>query len=172
MDHITKPASRKTLRRLASYFREMCGIKQEGVFPVLQCLEKLPDLFEGTVYCIVEDDELPAQVMAQCEKNNESGFTIKIKEKIYDGACNGIGAYLGFILHEICHVYMYEIGYTPILQRSFSEDVPVYMSVEWQVKALTGEVAIPYEESREMSVSQIIKKYNVSRGFALSRRKI
>ena len=32
MDHITKPASRKTLRRLASYFREMCGIKQEGVF--------------------------------------------------------------------------------------------------------------------------------------------
>lgn len=172
MEHITKPASRATLRRLSTYFRKIFNVPLTGEFPVLKCLEKLPDIFEGSTYVVVDDDKLPSRVMAQCEKNDGPGFTIKIKKMVYDGACKGIYAYLGFILHEMCHVYMYEIGYTPILQRSFREKVPVYSQIEWQVKAITGEVAIPYDESKGMSVNQIIKTYKVSRGFAMVRKSI
>lgn len=172
MEQITKPASRATLRRLSMYFRKLFDIPLNGEFPVLQSLEKISDIFKGTTYVIVENDELPSKVMAQCEKNNGPGFTIKIKKMIYDGACKGINAYKGFILHEMCHVFMYEIGYTPILQRTFQDEVPSYVKIEWQVKAITGEVAIPYNESEGMTVNQIIKKYNVSRGFARTRKSI
>ena len=127
MEHITKPASRATLRRLSMYFRKLFDIPLNGEFPVLQSLEKISDIFKGTTYVIVENDELPSKVMAQCEKNNGPGFTIKIKKMIYDGACKGINAYKGFILHEMCHVFMYEIGYTPILQRTFQDEVPSYV---------------------------------------------
>ncbi len=168
MDYITKPVSRNQLRQYALVFRDLFDVPAEGPFPVLDALEKLPDVFKGSTYIVVEDDAMPKNVVAQCVKNEGKGFTIEIKQYIYDGALKGICAYCGFILHEMAHIFMYEIGYTPVFQRSFA-DTPLYCSVEWQVKAITGEIAMPYEETRGMSVSEIIKKYNVSKGFAKKR---
>ena len=170
MDYITKPVSRKQLRQYAVLFRELFDVSQEGPFPGLDALEMLPEVFEGSTYVGVQDDELPKNVVAQCVKNEGKGFTIEIKQYVYDGALERIGAYCGFILHEMAHIFMYEIGYTPILQRSF-EEIPLYCSVEWQVKALAGEIAMPYEETEEMSVHEIMKKYNVSKGFAKKRQR-
>lgn len=168
MDYITKPVSRNRLRQYALIFRDLFDVPDEGPFPVLEALEKLPDVFEGSTYIVVEDDAMPKNVVAQCVKNDGKGFKIEIKQYIYDGALDRIGAYCGFILHEMSHIFMYEIGYTPILQRSF-EEAPLYCSVEWQVKAITGEIAMPYEETQGMSVPEIMKKYNVSKGFAKKR---
>lgn len=170
MDYITKPVSRVYLREYAKVFRALFDVPEEGAFPVLHALEKLPDIFEGSHFIVVDNDDMPKNVVAQCVKNEGKGFTIKIKQYVYDGAMARIGAYLGFILHEMSHIFMYEIGYTPILQRSF-EEAPLYCSVEWQVKALAGEIAMPYEETEGMTVSEIMKKYNVSKGFARQRQK-
>lgn len=170
MNYITKPTNRKKLRQYAPIFRELFGVQEDGPFPVLASLERLPDIFPGSCWIIVENDALPKNVVAQCTKNEGRGFTIEIKQIVYDGARNGIGAYLGFILHEMVHVFMYEIGYRPILQRSFTE-APVYSQVEWQVKALTGEIAMPYKRTKDLSVSEIMKIYRVSKGFAKARKR-
>lgn len=170
LDYITKPVSREQIRQYSSIFRELFDVPQEGPFPVLESLERLPDVFEGSTYIVVENDSMPKNVVAQCVKNEEKGFTIEIKQYVYDGARNRIGAYCGFILHEMAHIFMYEIGYTPILQRSFA-GIPIYFSVEWQVKALAGEIAMPYEETKDMSISDIMTIYNVSKGFAKKRKK-
>lgn len=168
MDYITKPVSRNRLRQYALFFRDLFDVPDEGPFPVLEALEKLPDVFEGSTYIVVENEAMPKNVVAQCVKNEGKGFTIEIKQYVYDGALDRIGAYCGFILHEMAHIFMYEIGYTPTLQRSFGES-PLYCSVEWQVKAITGEIAMPYDETRGMSVPEIMKKYHVSKGFAKKR---
>ncbi|SER87493.1 hypothetical protein [Lachnobacterium bovis] len=76
MDYITKPVSRKQLRQYAVLFRELFDVSQEGPFPVLDALEMLPDVFEGSTYVVVQDDELPKNVVAQCVKNEGKGFTI------------------------------------------------------------------------------------------------
>jgi hypothetical protein len=170
MDYITKAASRNQLRQYGPIFRELFDVPLTGSFPVLDALEKLRDVFEGSCYIVVDDEEMPKNVVARCIKNEQKGFTIEIKQSVYDGAYKRIGAYLGFILHEMVHVFMYEIGYTPILQRSFGE-VPVYCYVEWQVKALTGEIAMPYDETEGMTVPELMKKYNVSKGFAKARQR-
>ena len=168
MNYITKPVSRKQLREYAKIFRQLFDVPEGGPFPVLSSLERVSDVFEGTTFIVVEDDVLPKNVVCQCKKNEGKGFTIEIKQYVYDGAMERIGAYLGFILHEMSHVFMFELGYTPILQRSFQEP-PLYCDVEWQVKALTGEIAIPYEETEGMSIAEIKKQYNVSKGFAKKR---
>lgn len=174
MDYMTKPASRKDLRRMSGYLRELFDVPAEGAFPVLECLDKLPDVFTDCNYLVVEDSKLPKNTMAQCKQNDSGGWTIEIKESVYIGAYEkGIGAFLGFICHEICHVFLFEIGYTPIAARSFDTgDSPVYRSVEWQAKALCGEVMIPFEESRRMSQKRLVEKYHVSKGFADVRRKL
>lgn len=172
MDYVTKPVSRERLRVYAEIFRELFIAEPDKPFPVLEALEQLPEVFEGSSYRVVEDDELPDKVVAQCEKNDGKGFVIVIKKYIYDGArLQHIGAYLGFILHEMCHIYLYELGYVPYLQRSFDENTPIYCSVEWQAKALAGEVAMPYKETENMSISQIMETYNVSKGFAIQRKR-
>ncbi len=174
MDYETKPTSRKDLRRFAMYFRKLFDVPLTGPFPVLEVLDKVSDVFEGCDYVIVEDNKLAPQTMARCTPNDRGGFTIEIKATVYWGAYKKrIGAFLGFICHEICHVFLFEIGYTPLYNRSFEDkEIPAYCSVEWQAKALCAEVMIPYNESKGMKPKEIVEKYYVSQAFAKNRRKL
>ena len=174
MDYKTKPTTRKDLRKYAKYFRKLFDVPESGPFPVLQALEKIPDVFNDCNYFIVEDDQLPANTMARCIPNDLNGFTIEIKESVYMGAYeNRNGALLGFICHEMCHIFLFKIGFVPMFERCFKEkELPAYCSIEWQAKALCGEVMIPFEESQNLTSDEIIEKYNVSKGFAKIRLKL
>ena len=57
MDYETKPTSRKDLRRYAGILRRLFGVPASGAFPVLEVLDKIPDVFEGSNYVIVEDKD-------------------------------------------------------------------------------------------------------------------
>ena len=173
MDYLTKAVSRNDLRRYSKILRRIFGVSLSGAFPVLDALERVPDIFPGSDVRIVEDDELPDNTMAQCYPNERGGMTVEVKDSVYQGAYSGNkGACRGFICHEICHLFLFAIGYTPIYGRSFEGGVtPAYRSVEWQAKALCGEVMIPYEESQGLEVLEITEKYGVSKAFAEFRRK-
>lgn len=174
MDYRTKAVSRNDLRRYSKLVRKLFGVPQTGPFPVLEVLEQLPDKFPGCNYVIVEDTSLPPKTMAQCTPNENGGFTIEVKESVYAGAYEkNIGAFLGFICHEICHIFLFKIGYTPIYARSFDDnEIPAYCSVEWQAKALCAEVMIPFDDSDGLSPKAIVDKYHVSQAFAKNRRKL
>lgn len=174
MDYQTKPTSRNDLRRYAKILRRIFNVPETGAFPVLEVLERLEDVFQYYNYIIVDDDKLPPQTMAQCFPNEYGGFTIVIKETIYRGAYeDGIGAFLGFICHEICHIFLFHIGFRPIFSCSFdNNELPAYCSVEWQAKALCAEVMIPFEESRGMKPIEIVNRYHVSKAFARNRCKL
>jgi len=102
-------------------------------FPVLAALETLPDVVEGTSCQIADDDDLPANVFAQCRFKPSGGFIIEIKQTVYDGAYNDDnGAFLCFICHEICHVLLFWIGFTPVSTRTFKDnEIEPFRSVEW-----------------------------------------
>lgn len=172
MDYKTKPLSREMLRRYAAYFRELFDVDLKGAFPVLEALEKIGDVFEGCNYIVLPDEEFDNKTMARCVPNDSGGFTIEIRETVYIGAYEKqIGAFLGFICHELCHVFLFYIGYTAIFERSFRDNtIDRCCSVEWQAKALSGEVMIPFEESKNMKREELMKYYHVSKGFADFRR--
>lgn len=173
MDYKTKATSRRDIRSYAKILRRLFHVPDMGAFPVLYVLERLGDVFGNCNYVVVDDRAMPLQTMARCTPNDVGGFTIEIKQSVYDGAYKKhIGAYLGFICHEICHVFLFKIGFTPVYERSFADNtLPAYCSVEWQAKALCGEVMIPYQESIGMNVEEIIRKYHCSKAFAECRRK-
>lgn len=50
MDYETKPTSRERLRIYSKFLRVLFDIPATGKFPVLQVLDKLSDVFEGTTY--------------------------------------------------------------------------------------------------------------------------
>ena len=174
MDYKTKPTSRKDLRKYSQILRKLFGIPLTGRFPVLYALEKIGDVFEGCNYVVLEDNCFSPQTMARCMRNDSGGYTIEIKQSVYDGAVyQNIGAFLGFICHEICHVFLFEIGFVPVYEYSFNENtLPAYCSVEWQAKTLCAEVMIPFEESNGMSVKEIVETYHCSKSFAKKRLKL
>ena len=70
----------------------------------------------------------------------------------------------------MCHGFLFKIGYTPIVERSFgNNEIRPFESVEWQAKALCGEVMMPYEATKNMSLEEIVEKYHVSKGSAYYR---
>ena len=174
MDYLTKPTTRSQLRFFAVVFRFLFAeMDFSSPFPVLYALEKLPDVFKGSYYVVLEDDKFPSNVAARCIPDGSGNFVIEIKESVYKGAREKkIGAYLGHICHELCHVFLFKLGFTPITERSFgSNEIPAYESVEWQAKAMCGEVMMPYEETKGMSCEEIIRTYNVSKSFANYRQR-
>jgi hypothetical protein len=173
MDYKTKPVKRKQLREYSKSLRRMFNIPLTGAFPVLEALERLSDVFPGSNFEIVEDDYLPLSHMAECSRNETGGYTIRIKESIYNGAYEkSIGAYRGFICHEICHVFLFSYGYVPVENKVYRDgELPAYCSVEWQTKALCAETMIPYDESSILNEDLVESFYNVSKSFAKARFK-
>lgn len=173
MDYKTRGTSIKQLRTFARYFRELFDVPQTGALPVLEILDKMPDVFENCYYEVVDDHSLSPTTMAECTPNEDGGFKIEIKESVYNSAFeNNNGACRGFITHELCHVFLFKIGYTPLFECSYGiGELPAYCSIEWQAKALCGEVMIPYKESEGMTQRQIIETYQVSKAFAKMRKK-
>lgn len=171
MDYVTKATSREELRALSKIFRMFFKSSEYGKFNVIKSLEMLPDVFKGTNFIIVEDDDLPVNIPARCYPDENGNFTIEIRNSVYAGAYEKeIGAYRGFICHEMCHVFLYKLGFTPIFNRQFgNNEIPPYCSMEWQAKALCGEVMMPYDETCGMPKNEITKKYGVSKGFAEKR---
>ena len=48
MDYETKPTSRSDLRCFAVYVRKLFDVPEGGPFPVLEALEKIPDILRAT----------------------------------------------------------------------------------------------------------------------------
>ena len=75
-------------------------------------------------------------------------------------------------MHEIFHPFLYRLGFVPLYERSFKDgELHPYESVEWQVKAITGEYMMNYDQTKDLFKDEIIKQCGVSKAFAKKRKK-
>ena len=160
VDYETKPLSREKIRTLVKVIRKIFNIKNTK-FPVLKVLDMLEK--DGVIYVVEDDKKFKKNVMAYLEPTNE-GYCIHIRNSVYDGACEGEGKCLGYICHEECHFFLIEyFGFKPIYGRSMKDRIiPACRSMEWQAKAMCGELMIPIEECYNMSIEEIMITTNSS----------
>lgn len=177
MDYLTSPLSRKEIRAIAKAIRVLFKCKNKYRFDAVDAFEKLPKMFPNVCCEVIEDDdfsEVAKDVPSACIPGFDGSYRILVREKVYDGAARGVGGYRTHIVHEISHYFLCELGHKPILNRSFGngEIRPCYRSMEWQAKSLAGEITVPYEETKELSISQIMTYCQVSLDSAERRKKI
>lgn len=173
MDYKTKAISRDTIRTIAYIIRtQIFKCKNKFYFDVIEAFEQLPYLFDNVTTEIVFDDDpdlngAPGTIIPDMKGN----YHIKIKQSVYDGAYHDkTGGYRNHIMHEISHYILFELGYLPQFNRVYkNNELKCYESVEWQAKALAGEILIPYETTIGMSERNIIKKCKVSEEAARKR---
>lgn len=167
MDYKTHPITREELRIVAKGVREAFKCKNKYRFNVIDAFERISLVFPQIICAVVDNDEFEPSVPGRCIPDMSGNYLIEIKNSIYDGAAKGVGGYRDHIMHEISHAILCLLGFTPILDRSFKNgELRPYESMEWQAKALCGEIMIPYEATAGLPINKIIGYCKVSRSCA------
>lgn len=168
MDYISNDGlSRKQIRQIATWVKKVLGI-ETIMFPVLHALEILVSEYDDVLYYSVDCDsefEYGVQAYLQPEDDEYSKWCIHIRESVYIKATQNSGDCLGFICHEMCHfilIYIYGVKPNSRFSVALYESAPAYKSIEWQAKALCGELMIPYEMCKNMTFQEIKQATNSS----------
>ena len=158
-DYIVEPKSRKDLRGFARALRKKLGVDNELRIRIEALLDVLAEIFEDFSSEIICDNELPPNIHA--DTDIRTGH-IRIKESVYEGACDGDGRDRMTIAHEIAHYFtLCFCGFR--LQRNFNHKiVKSYYDPEWQAKCFAGEFMIPYHLTGNMDPNEIVDACGVS----------
>lgn len=157
--YIVEPKSRKQLRELTMVLRQSLNLENVKYFPITELLDVLTEIFESFSYEIVENHELPPDTHGDTDVLTGH---IRIKQEVYDNACDGNGRDRMTIAHEIGHYFtLCFCGFK--LERNFSnEKVITYRDPEWQAKCFAGELLVPAHLMKGCSVKQIVSECGVS----------
>ncbi len=152
------PLSLNQIRNAANVFRLLFGYKEDSWLDIVAVLEELQD-YGYTV-----------EICSQTELRDKHGETypslkkIRIRNDVYDRACDGYGRDRLTIAHEIAHCFLHRGDKVSFARM---ENVPAYMNPEWQANAFAGEVLAPYKCVKDMDISAISEHYGVSKQAAI-----
>ena len=138
----TKPRSIKEIRKKANLIRTV--VKrihgQDEEFPIIEFVESyLPQIFDEFILHVEE-----VNVM-----NNNHGLTdvksgtIRLREDVYNGACDGKGRDRFTIAHELGHLLLHSQDNLE-LARSDNE-IKAYENPEWQANRFAAELLMPLD---------------------------
>ena len=103
---------------------------------------------------------------------NPATKTIKIREDVYDRACEGHGRDRFTLAHELGHYLLHDDVTVGLARSGDGASVVTYCDPEWQANAFAGELLMPHDLIQNMSIGEIAAQCKVSYSAAeLQRRK-
>ena len=134
------PASKNAIRQLAYSIRKQLGLINEAYFPVLEFIEYvLPEIDSRFNYEIVPDTAIGLDAV----NYNPSENTMRIRQSVYEGACEGNGRDRFTIAHEIGHYLMHRDVNLALSRLENHTKVPAYQNSEWQANTFASALLMP-----------------------------
>lgn len=160
--YIADPLSRNRLRKLAYKFRKLFGFENKLEFPIVQVIELLSNkgIFNLEICSI---DEMGTKYGETVPAEN----LIKLREDIYEKACNNDGFSRSTCSHELLHWLMH--GEETVSFCRKEEDLKkrqAYEDPEWQTNCFAGELLVPKHLVKGMSIEEVMEKCNVTYSMA------
>lgn len=159
-EYLVEPKSRRDIRAWANLLRKHLKIGNLLYVPVVQLLDILAEVFAGSFsYEIVPDEYFAEDTHADTDVRTGH---IRIKESVYERACDGEGRDRMTIAHEIGHFFMLCYGGFKLRRNFGNDDVKPYEDPEWQAKCFAGEFMISGQLTMKMNPWEIADKCGVS----------
>lgn len=157
MDIVATALSRKKIRHLARYVRELSGTDNDPYFPIVWFIENVlgdPDNPDFN-YEIVD----PREMKDMYGTTNTGSNVMKIRSDVYERAYKGVPRDRFTLCHELGHYLLHQ----PELMSYARGEVPKYRQPEWQANTFAGELMAPYDLVKDMSVDEIVSSCGMSR---------
>lgn len=154
------------IRRVANVIRSCWKIDYNQAIPVVETLEFLmPQGFPNFGWGIFDD--IPSHLEACAYPDgcieNPSGPLIKLREHVYNLACQGDGRARFTVLHEIGHIFLHQkVAVHP--RGGIGIELAVYENSEWQANLFAAELLMPPESFLDLpSAETYCARMKVSR---------
>lgn len=147
-----EPHSRKDIEKIANRVREIFHLTDLRC-PIVTLIEVLGEpLQNGEVllnYEIVDNQEMPNEYATYSPKTN----TIRIRQSVYEGACEGNGRDRFTLAHELGHFMLHSLQDYRFAR--VQDSVPAYRDPEWQANTFASMLLMPRDRIRGMSVDEV-----------------
>ena len=159
-EYKVKAKSRKDIRKVARFIRDITGYTNSLYFPIVEFLEfTLPQLVPEFQFEI-----LPYKKMRnKCGETFPAEHKIILNEAIYNKAVNGDGFARLTIAHEIGHLLMHNTDSISLCKVQPGEKLKPYEDPEWQADVFGGELLAPYYLIGGMSINDISKYFAITK---------
>jgi Zn-dependent peptidase ImmA (M78 family) len=153
------PLSRANIRDMTLLLRKEIKLENQRYFPVVEFLELvLPKLMPDFTFLIGTKQEMGNRHGLSCPQEKY----IKIREDVYDGAIDGNGRDRFTCAHEIGHFFLHDSSSVQLTRIGTGSKLKPYLDPEWQANAFAGELLMPANLIKNLSLYEVIKYCNVS----------
>jgi len=146
--------SREQIRDIARYVRNEYKIK-EIKFNVLSLLSDLKRQYKDIFSCSVKKN-IKDNAYLDIKDNS---YHMYVDENTYSQAKENDKQAIGYVLFPICQFILVNVlGIT--YKKIPSVEIPTYKDGNWQIKALSGELLIPFDECKNMDKQELLDNTN------------
>lgn len=163
----TEARDRKQIRTITYLLRKDLNLEKTKRFPIMEVLENvMPVLYPEFHLDIVEDCKLQGRMAETCPEQ----FEIRVKETVYQAACNGNAWARMVMAHELGHFMLHSSHNTMFTCMDRNSKIPPEMDPERQADIFAAELLMPMqllkEAKYEGNLYLIQKHFGVSRSAA------
>lgn len=158
------PMSRKKIREYAFFIRNIFEVSDEENIDIFRLIEVgLPEVFKDFSLLIVPEDKMYEYALFLPEMNE-----LRIREDVYEAALNGNPRHRFTLAHETGHVFLHQ-NIKRLARGDVAVSIPAFKDPEWQANEFAGELLAPTHLIGNLSQSEIMLKFNLSREAAKHR---
>ena len=158
------PLSLKQIRKRCELIRTIFNIQLNEPVDIVKVFEYILTQI-GVEFEVVPKHEMGAKHGETIPSENR----IRIREDVYERACNGYGRDRLTMAHKLGHLLLHRVETITFARED--GDIPPYKDPEWQANAFAGELLAPYEYIKDMSVIDIASYYGVTEKAASIQRR-
>lgn len=134
------PTSRKAIADYARTIRRNMGLEQTFYFPVMEFLEVvLQEVFPDMTLEIVAPEDMPFKEGETIPGQNK----IRIREDVYNAACDGNGRARFTVAHEIGHFLLHTPDAISLCRMEEGMKLKPFEDPEWQANTFASELLAP-----------------------------
>ena len=158
------PLSLKQIRKRCELIRTIFDIPLNAPVDIVKVFEYILTQI-GVEFEIVPKHEMGTKHGETIPSENR----IRIREDVYERACNGYGRDRLTMAHELGHLLLHRAETITFARED--GDIPPYKDPEGQANAFAGELLAPYEYIKDMSVIDIARYYGITEKAASIQRR-